>query len=72
VREGLTTRFDNVLFYSPYIGENYYGDLPFYSRYGDYKPEMTFRVGDGEKYTMEITVEIDGKRQMTVVEGMAR
>jgi len=57
-----TVRFDNVPFSNIYDGE--------YDISGDYRPKTNFRVGDGDKYTMEIIVEIDGKRQIIVVEGI--
>jgi len=48
--------FDNVNIWN---GDNKYN--------GDYRPARGFRADSGDKYTMEITVEIHGKRQTTVV-----
>jgi len=50
--------FDDIYVYN---GGNKY--------HGNYRPARSFRADSGDEYTMEITVEIHGKQQTTIVQG---
>jgi len=59
-------RFDNVPFNKTYQDEQF--GILYPGRYwNDYRPAIGVRVGDYDRYTMEITVKIDGKQEVITV-----
>jgi hypothetical protein len=61
-----TIRFGNVPFNELYKDEQF-GILYPGKYWKDYRPAIGIRVGDYDRYTMEIIIKIDGKQQVITV-----
>jgi hypothetical protein len=59
-------RFDNIPFYELY-GNEQFGMIYPGKYWKDYRPAIGIRVGDYDRYTMEIIVKIDRKQQVITV-----